>query len=109
MQEQQQSTQPPPSLSGEAIDGVAEPQEVILEEYWKTLPVTKALFSSKVEASIQRSVQLELELAELQNEDTPIAVLKNADDNTSDDENERETSIMDLKKKHLLCLTFSNG
>jgi hypothetical protein len=57
VQEQQQATQPPPSLRGEAIDGVAEQQEVILEEYWKALPVTKALLGSKVEASIQRSLQ----------------------------------------------------
>jgi hypothetical protein len=50
----------------------------------KALPVTKAHFDSKVEALIQRSLQVEALLAQLQTEDTPAGVLEDADDDTSD-------------------------
>ena len=58
----------------------------------KALPVTKAHFDSKVEAAIQRKIQLEDQLAELENEDTPAGVLQNAEDDTSEGENEIEAT-----------------
>ena len=49
----------------------------------QALPVPKAHFNSKVEAQIQRSLQVEALLAHLQTEDTPAGVLEDADDDTS--------------------------
>ncbi len=43
----------------------------------------KAHFNSKVEAAIQRSLQVEAQLAELQTKDTPTGVLEDADDDTT--------------------------
>ncbi len=51
----------------------------------KALLVTKAHSDSKVEATIQRSLQAQL--AELQTEDTPAGVFEDANDDTSEDEN----------------------
>jgi hypothetical protein len=133
---QQQSAEPLPplpSLGGEAIESVAEHQEMIEVEYWevnensvkdimdiflrlfvpeskvlskntpikwcvtkeKALPVTKARFDSKVDEAIQRKIQVEDQLAELDNEDTPAGVLQDADYDTSDGENEIETMRID--------------
>ncbi len=61
----------------------------------KALPVTKARFDSKVEEAIQRKIQVEDQLAELENEDTPADVLQDADYDTSDGENEIETTRID--------------
>jgi hypothetical protein len=52
--------------------------------------VTKAHFDSKVEAAIQHKIQVEDQLAELENKDTPAVVLQDADNDTSDGENEIE-------------------
>jgi hypothetical protein len=136
---QQQSTQPLPPLpllGGGAIERVAEPREMIVEEYYqvfensvkyvmdillrlfvpeskrysqrtnqssqwciikneKALPATKAHFDSKAEAAIQRSIQGEDQLAELQNEDAPAGVLQDTDNDTSDGENQIETTWID--------------
>jgi hypothetical protein len=52
----------------------------------KALPVTKAHFDSKVEAVIQRSLQVEALLAQLvQTEDNPASVLEDADNDTSNE------------------------
>jgi hypothetical protein len=61
----------------------------------KALPVTKARFDSKVEEAIQRKIQVEDQLAELENKDTPADVLQGADYDTSDGENEIETTRID--------------
>ena len=61
----------------------------------KALPVTKAHFDSKVEAAIQRTLQVEALLAQLQTEDNPAGVLENTDNDTSDDDNRMETSLID--------------
>jgi hypothetical protein len=61
----------------------------------KALPVTKAHFDSKVEAVIQRSLQVEALLAQLQSEDTPAGVLEDADDDSSGDENRIATTLID--------------
>jgi hypothetical protein len=61
----------------------------------KALPVKKARFDSKVEEAIQRKIQVEDQLAELENEDTPADVLQDADYGTSDEENEIETTRID--------------
>jgi hypothetical protein len=58
----------------------------------KALPVTKARFDSKVKEAIQRKIQVEDQLAELENEDTPADVLQDADYDTSDGENDIETT-----------------
>jgi hypothetical protein len=58
----------------------------------KALPVTKAHFDSKVEEAIQCKIQVEDQLAELENEGTPAGVLQDADDDTSDAENEIEAT-----------------
>ena len=47
--------------------------------------MTKAHSGSKVEATIQRSLQAQL--AELQTKDTPAGVFEDANDDTSEDEN----------------------
>jgi hypothetical protein len=57
--------------------------------------VTKAQFNSIVEEAIQRKIQVEDQLAELENEDTPAGVLQDADYDTSDGENEIETTRID--------------
>ncbi len=57
--------------------------------------MTKPRFDSKVEEAIQRKIQVEDQLAELENEDTPAGVLQDADDDTSDGENEIETTRID--------------
>jgi hypothetical protein len=117
-------------LRGNAIESVAENQEMIVNKYWevnensvkdimdiflrlfvpeskvltknkpmkwwvikeKALPVTKAHFDSKSEEAIQRKIQVEDKLAELENRDTPAGVLQDSDDDTSDCENEVETT-----------------
>jgi hypothetical protein len=58
----------------------------------KALPVTKAHFDSKVEAAIQRKIQVQDQLVELENENTPAGVLQDADDDTSDGKNEIEAT-----------------
>ena len=45
--------------------------------------MTKARFDSKVEEAIQRKIQVEDQLAELENEDTPADVLQDADYDTT--------------------------
>jgi hypothetical protein len=131
---QQQEARPLlPSLGNRAVEGVADPQEMIEDEYWevnensvkdvmdiflrlfvpeskvlsknkpikwcvikeKALPVTKAHFDSKVEAAMQGTLQVEALLAQLQTEDNPAGVLENADNDTSDDDNRMETSLID--------------
>jgi hypothetical protein len=131
---QQQEARPPLPSSGDgAVEGVADPQEMIVDEYWevnensvkdvmgiflrlfvpeskvllknkpikwclikeKALLVTKAHFDSKVEATMQRTLQVEALLARLQTEDNPAGVLEDADDDTSDDKNRIETSLID--------------
>ncbi len=57
--------------------------------------MTKAHFDSKVEAAMQRTLQVEALLAQLQTEDNPAGVLENADNDTSDDDNRMETSLID--------------
>jgi hypothetical protein len=57
--------------------------------------VTKAHFDSKVEAAMQRTLQVEALLAQLQTEDNPAGVLENADNDTSDDNNRMETTLID--------------
>jgi hypothetical protein len=117
-------------LRGDAIESVAENQEMIVNKYWevnensvkdimdiflhlfvpeskvltknkpikwcvikeKALPVTKARFDSQIEEAIQREIQVEDELAEVENRDTPAGVLQDADDDTSNCENEIETT-----------------
>jgi hypothetical protein len=55
--------------------------------------VTKAHLDSKVETATQRSLQVEVLLAQLQTEDTtPAGVLGDADDDTINDENQIETT-----------------
>jgi hypothetical protein len=62
----------------------------------KALPVTKEHFlDSKAEAAIQRSLQVETQLAELWTEDTPAGVFKDTDDDTSKDENQIQTTLID--------------
>jgi hypothetical protein len=135
---QRQSTEPLPSLGGEAMESVTVSEQVIVDEYWqvhensvkdvmdiflrlfvpeskvlsknkpikwsvlneKALPVTKEHFDSKVEAAIQRSLQVETQLAELQTEDTPAGVFEDADNDTSEDENQIQTSLKDETKKY---------
>jgi hypothetical protein len=131
---QQEARPPLPSSGDGAVEGAADPQEMIVDKYWeenensvkdvmdiflrlfvpeskvlsknkpikwcvikeKALPVTKAHFDSKVEATMQRTLQVEALLAQLQNEDNPAGVLEDADDHdTSDDENRIETSLID--------------
>jgi hypothetical protein len=55
----------------------------------------KARFDSKVEEAIQRKIQVEDQLAELENKDTPADVLQDADYDTSGGENEIETTRID--------------
>ena len=59
----------------------------------KALPVTKAHFNSKIEAVIPLSLQAQL--AELQSKDTPAGVFKDANNDTSEDENQIQTSLID--------------
>jgi hypothetical protein len=61
----------------------------------KALPVTKARFDSEGQEAIQRKIQVEDQLAELENEDTPADVLQDADYDASDGENEIETTRID--------------
>ena len=56
--------------------------------------MTKAHFDSKVEAAMQRTLQVEALLAQLQTEDNPAGVLENADNDTSDGDNRMETSLI---------------
>ncbi len=56
--------------------------------------MTKAHFDSKGEAAMQRTLQVEALLAQLQTEDNPAGVLENADNDTSDDDNRMETSLI---------------
>jgi hypothetical protein len=122
-QGQRQEARPPlPSSGDRAVEGVADPQEMIVDVMdiflrlfvpeskvlsknkpikWcvikeKALPVTKAHFDSKVEAAMQqRTLQVEALLAQLQTEDNPAGVLENADNDTSDDDNRMETPLID--------------
>jgi hypothetical protein len=66
----------------------------------KALLVMKAGFDSKAEEAIRRKIQVEDQLAGLENEDTPDGVLKDADYNTSDRENEIETTRTDSSMGH---------
>jgi hypothetical protein len=54
---QQQSRQPPPSLGGEAMEGVAEPEQVILEEYWQ-------VFENSVKYVMERATFVRLFVSE---------------------------------------------
>ncbi len=54
--------------------------------------MTKARFDSKVKGAIQHKIHVEDQLAELENEDTPAGVLQDADNDTSDGENEIEAT-----------------